>query len=236
MDNKKCVVLLSGGQDSTTCLFWAKERFEEVHAVTINYGQKHSLELESAKKVAELAEVTSHEIIDVGAVLGGTSPLVNSNYEVEQYKDVESLPGGVEDTFVPERNSLFLVLVANRAIVLRAKHIMIGVSQEDYAGYFDCRADFIRSIEESLNLAGCGQRYGENSFIIHAPLMFLNKKETVEAAQKLSGCVEALKYSHTCYKGEFPPCGKCHACILRENGFKQAGIEDPIYSRGVDGE
>jgi 7-cyano-7-deazaguanine synthase len=233
MDEQKCVVLLSGGQDSTTCLFWAKEQFDEVHAVTINYGQKHDIEIESAKKVAELAGVASHEFVDVGPILSGTSPLVNSDYQVDQYEDVESLPGGLENTFVPQRNSLFLVIVANKAMALKTRNIVTGVGQEDFAGYFDCRNEFIESMEESLSLAGFGNRY--SGFEIETPLMFLDKKQTVELAQSLPGCMEALKYSHTCYNGVFPPCGKCHACILRENGFKQAGIEDPIHSRCADG-
>jgi 7-cyano-7-deazaguanine synthase len=234
LNEKKCVVLFSGGQDSTTCLYWAKKHFEEVHAVTINYGQKHSLELESAKKIVELAGIASHEIINVGSILGGTSPLVNPNYEVEQYKDVESLPGGVEDTFVPGRNIFFLTIVANKAVCLDAANIVIGVSEEDFGGYADCREVFIVRMEKALNSGLFGEE-GPPVLFIRAPLIHLDKKETVELAQKLPGCMGALKYSHTCYTGEFPPCGKCHACILRENGFKQAGLVDPIHCRGVDG-
>jgi 7-cyano-7-deazaguanine synthase len=233
MSKNKCIVLLSGGQDSTTCLFWAKQKFEEVHAVTINYGQKHSREIESAKKVAELAEVASHEFIDVGNILKSTSPLVNDKYEVAQYEGVGSLPGGVEPTFVPLRNLLFLTLVGNRAVALGVKNIIIGVSEEDFGGYFDCRKAFIDGIEEVINLAAFGEEAEENCISILAPLIFLNKAQTVEVAVEIRGCWEALSYSHTCYKGEYPPCGKCHACILRENGFKEAGLVDPLLSRHI---
>jgi len=227
-EKSKCLVVLSGGQDSTTCLFWAKSKFDEVHAVTFDYGQKHSIELESAKKIAKMAGVASHEVIELGPVLKGTSPLVNSDYEVGQYPSHEELPEGVEPTFVPARNILFLTIAANRAACLGITDMVTGVCQEDFAGYHDCRHTFIVAMTKAL---GEGIYGSDFVFDIHTPLMFMTKRDSVDLACKLEGCMEALAYSHTCYNGQYPPCGHCHACLLRQKGFDHAGIEDPLFER-----
>jgi 7-cyano-7-deazaguanine synthase len=220
--NDACLVVFSGGQDSTTCLYWARERFREVHAVTFDYGQKHRIEIESAIKIAALAGCTSHEVICVSGTLASTSPLVDMSHDVGQYGSVQDLPGGLEATFVPSRNIFFLTIASNRAYVKGIKDLIVGVSAVDYGGYPDCRPEFIRAMETALQL-GMGAR-----MTIHAPVISMGKKETVLFAAQLPGCMEALAWSHTCYKGEFPPCGKCHACLLREKGFQEAGIEDPL--------
>lgn len=225
----KALVVLSGGQDSTTCLFWAKAHFDEVEAVTFNYGQRHRVEIQSAIKVAELAGV-KHEIVDVGPILAGSSPLVSGN-TLETYASADVLPGGLEKTFVPGRNAMFAVLAANRAYAARANAVVLGVSQEDYGGYPDCRIEFIRAMEAALNL---GLRYDdadEFKLTIETPVIYLDKKHTVELAMSLPGCMEALAYSHTCYAGQVPPCGSCHACLLRERGFALAGVQDPLVAR-----
>lgn len=224
---KSVLVILSGGQDSTTCAFWAKQRFKNIHAITFHYGQKHSKEIQSAFQIARLIPVKNHELISIGPVLKGTSPLVNLNNKVAQYESANKLPGGVEPTFIPGRNILFLTLAANYAASINVSDLVIGVCQEDFGGYYDCRREFIDSMQVSLSQG----IYGNNdSFKIHTPLMNLTKKETVELAVSLPGCMEALKYSHTCYNGIYPPCGKCHACILRKRGFEQVGIADPLES------
>lgn len=225
---KKCLVVLSGGQDSTTCLFWAKEIFEEVHAVTFDYGQKHAMELEAAAYIAQRAKVASHEIVEVGNILKSTSPLVNRAEAVEQYASAEVLPGGLEKTFVPARNLLFLTLAANRAAALGCQDLVTGVCEEDFGGYPDCRRSFIQSMELTIDEAlGCDR----GTFSIHTPLMNLNKATSVELALGLPGCMEALAFSHTCYNGNVPPCGHCHACLLRQRGFDQAGVADPLRVR-----
>lgn len=221
----KALVVLSGGQDSVTCLYWAKKHYEEVIAITFNYGQRHRIELESAIKTASLANV-EHETINVKGTLEGTSPLVNFNFEVEQYKDAESLPGGLEKTFVPSRNMLFLTIASNRAYVHECDFIVTGVSQEDFGGYPDCRETFIRSMEMTIN------KGLDKDIRIITPLINLTKKETVELAYSLGeDCWDALSYSHTCYNGHYPPCGNCHSCLLREKGFKEAGLADPLIAR-----
>lgn len=228
---KKCLVVLSGGQDSTTCLYWAKHQGYEVHAVTFNYGQKHDIEIQSAIKIAEMANVASHEVITLGAILKGTSPLVNAEEALEQYADHNSLPGGLEKTFVPARNQLFLTIAANRAIVLGATVIVTGVCEEDFGGYPDCRRVFINALEDAINL-GQGVEDG-NCLVIETPLMHLTKKKTVELAATFSGCYEALAFSHTAYDGKFPPIGHDHASLLRKKGFEEAMCPDPLVLRAV---
>jgi 7-cyano-7-deazaguanine synthase len=226
---KKALVVLSGGQDSTTCLYWAlnNPNYSDVRTITFDYGQKHSVEIEAAQKIANLAGV-ENEIINIRDTLKGTSPLVNKDFEVEKYKDADSLPGGLEKTFVPSRNMLFLTIASNRAYIHDCSAIITGVSQEDFGGYPDCRQTFIDSMEKTF-LTGL-----EKPIKIVTPLIDLNKKQTVELAVKLDGCMNALYFSHTCYEGEHPvPCGKCHACLLRQKGFDEAGVIDPIQERAA---
>jgi 7-cyano-7-deazaguanine synthase len=218
------LVILSGGQDSTTCLFWAKQTFEHVHAVSFDYGQLHISELESAATVAKMADV-SHEVISLGPIFAGLSPLTNREETLEQYESVDHLPGGIEKTFVPGRNILFLTVAANRAYVLGCKNVVIGVSQEDFGGYPDCREDFLEKMSTALT-SGLGAQLN-----IYAPLMRMNKEQSVILAKNIPGCLEALAFTTTCYAGVTPPCGHCHACLLRARGFEGAGIKDPMLSR-----
>lgn len=226
-----CLVVLSGGQDSTTCLFWAKERFARVHAVSFNYGQSHAIELESARKVAAMAGCASHELVNVGRLLRSTSPLLDANTPLERYADFESMDRiigtRIETTFVPMRNAFFLTLAANIAFSLGVSDLVTGVDEEDNANYPDCREAFITAQEQTINEA-----LGRNDFRVHTPLIHLSKAQTVRLAQSLPGCMEALAWSHTCYAGEFPPCGTCHACVLRAHGFEEAGVPDPLVERG----
>lgn len=225
----KCLVVLSGGQDSTTCLAWAKQQFDEVHAVTFDYGQRHSREINAAVTVAEMLGATSHEIVCVPDILKGTSPLVNKGEVVESYANADVLPGGLEKTFVPMRNMLFLVIAANRATCLGIDNLVTGVCQEDFGGYPDCRQSFITPTQLAINEA-LFLTPEEMTFQIHTPLMDLTKKASVELAVSLPGCMEALAFTHTCYNGENPPCGHCHACLLRSRGFAEAGIPDPLVT------
>lgn len=225
---KKALVVLSGGQDSTTCLFWALRWYDEVHAITFNYGQRHDREILAAMKVAVAAQVASHEIIALPDLLQGTSPLVNKFADVERYQSADTLPGGIEKTFVPMRNTLFLTIAANRAVVKGCFDIITGVSQEDFGGYPDCREDFIRSLQGTFRLS----LEGITGINIVTPLIHLNKKETVLMAKDLGEeCWNALAMSHTCYNGDTPPCGHCHACLLRAKGFDEAGLPDPLLER-----
>jgi 7-cyano-7-deazaguanine synthase len=231
----KALVVLSGGQDSTTVLFWAKQQFDEVHAITFDYGQRHRCEIGAAKKVAELAGVASHEVIVVGPLLSGRSPLTDPSTELETYTDYASMDATIgerrELTFVPMRNAFFLTLAANRAEVLGLHDIVTGVCQMDNANYDDCRKTFVAATEDYINKALGHDHRGTPPIKIHTPLIDLSKAESIHFAQTLPGCMEALAYSHTCYAGEYPPCGKCHACVLRAHGFEEAGVPDPLVLR-----
>lgn len=222
---KKALVLFSGGQDSTVCLHWALARYDKVYALCFDYGQRHSRELSCAELICDRLGVT-FDICDVTSVLRGTSGLVNKNNQITQYKDVNSLETSIDSSFVPARNSLFLTIGINRAVILGCSTIVTGICQVDNSGFPDCRQIYFNTLSKALNLGIFNDETDWISF--EAPLLFLSKKEIVQLAIKLPDCLDSLKYSHTCYNGIFPPCGKCHSCLLREQGFNEAGITDPL--------
>ncbi len=230
---KKALVVLSGGQDSTTCLFLAIRDFgkENVHAVTFDYGQRHRIEISAAETIAAFAGIASHEIIKVPDCLKSTSPLTSSN-DLERYESftqMENVIGKrVELTFVPMRNTLFLTIAANRAVALGCGSIYTGICQEDNANYPDCRADYAQAMQEAIN-----KSLGEDYIQIVTPLMYLSKAETVLIAHMMPACWQALAYSHTSYDGKYPPTDDNHANVLRAHGFEQAGLPDPLVLRAV---
>ena len=217
----RALVVLSGGQDSTTCLHWALDRFGSgsVSAVTFDYGQRHRIELDCASAIAADAGVP-HTIlpIDTFAALGGDA-LTDTSVAVDDYTDDDD--DGLPNTFVPGRNVIFLTFAAALAWRRGIEHLVTGVAQTDYSGYPDCRADTIASLQATLRLAM------ESGVEIHTPLMDLSKRETVELAVEV-GALEAMALTHTCYRGQRPPCGSCPACVLRARGFAEAGIDDPL--------
>ena len=224
------LVILSGGQDSTTCLFWAKRYFSEVHAITFDYGQRHSREIGAARTVAKLAGVASHEVVAIGPILKSHSPLTDFKKPLEQYTSFEQMDAIIGDrielTFVPMRNALFLVLAANRAVCLECHDLVTGVCEADNANYPDCREIFILTMQRSINDA-----LGSSNFRIHAPLLHLPKADSIKLALKLPGCYEALAFTHTAYDGSYPPTGRDHATVLRAHGFEEAGVSDPLIVR-----
>jgi len=230
MKNKGLVVL-SGGQDSTTTALFARKECKELYGVTFDYGQKHKIEIKSAVKIAKLLNFKTHEIIKIPNILKSSSPLINKKKKLEKYNFPEEISKGIEPTFVPSRNILFLTIASNRAVLCSCKRIYIGVCEEDYGGYPDCRQVFIDSMQNSLGLGISGSvKYIK----IKTPLMKLTKKESVKIAiKKCKNMKEFNKIfieTHTCYDGIKGGCGKCHACILRDRGFKEAGILDPLWS------
>ena len=229
---KSALVVLSGGQDSTTCLFWALKHFDKVFAITFDYHQRHNREITSAQYIAAFANVP-HAIVEIGPVLRGASPLISTN-ELEQYKDHHSLPGGLEKTFVPMRNQLFLTIAANHAYSLGITDLVTGVCEEDYGGYPDCRQVFIDAFMAACN---AGTFTGEpgtlNNLTVHTPLMKLTKAQTVQLATTLEGCYAALAFTHTSYDGQYPPTGSDHATLLRAKGFEEAGLPDPLVMRAA---
>lgn len=225
----RAMVVLSGGQDSTTCLFWAKQAFSEVHAVTFDYGQRHAREIEAALKVASLAGVASHEVLKVGPLLASRSPLTDPSQPLETYDSPEQMEAIIGDrvelTFVPMRNAFFLTLAANRALARDCFDLVTGVCQQDNANYPDCRETFIASQQATINHA-----LGIEHFVIHAPLMTLTKAQSVHLAIEV-GAYSALAFTHTAYDGNYPPNGKDHASVLRADGFAKAGVPDPLVVR-----
>lgn len=233
---RSALVILSGGQDSTTCLYWAKQKFKDVHAITFDYGQRHRREIKAAKIIAEMAGVVSHEVLTLGAdILKGTSPLVDPSQPVEHYASADKLPGGLEKTFVPARNMLFLTLAANRAYCLGITDLVTGVCEEDFGGYPDCRRGFIDDMEDCLDTGIWDSMNNDRpSPIIWTPLMKLSKADSVKLAVELPGCFDALAHSHTCYDGQYPPNPFNHASLLRARGFHIAVVPDPLILRAKD--
>jgi len=226
MENTKspssCIVLFSGGQDSTTCLYWAKKNFNSVQALNIYYGQRHHRETESADIITKMAGIELKRVsTDIFTKIGDSSLLDRTTDINSTHRSSDNLPA----SFVPGRNVLLLTIAAMHAFKGGVPNIVTGVCQTDYSGYPDCRNVTIQSLERTLSLGMDFQ------FRIHTPLMYKTKVQTVRMAKELPGCMKALAYSHTCYEGKYPPCGKCPACVLRAKGFKQAGVKDPLIER-----
>ena len=231
----RALVVLSGGQDSTTCLFWAKQHFDEIYAITFDYGQRHSIEIDSAITVAVKANVINHEIVQVPNCLISASPLT-SNSALEKYDNFEQMDAQIGDrrelTFVPMRNALFLTIAANRAEALGIDTIITGVCAMDNANYDDCRQVFIDATQDYINTALGHDHRGTNPIKIVTPLINLTKAQTVLLASELTnGCWDALAYTHTSYDGKYPPTDNNHANVLRAKGFQDAGLPDPLVLR-----
>jgi len=210
MKNKKAIVVFSGGQDSTTCLFWAMKRFDQVEAVTFNYGQRHSLELECAAKIAKEQQI-KHHVLDM-SLLSQLAPNALTRQEIA----IEEKEGQLPTTFVDGRNLLFLSFAAVLAKQIGAQHIVTGVCETDFSGYPDCRDVFIKSLNVTLNLAM------DYPFVIDTPLMWLNKAETWALADELGAFDYVREKTLTCYNGVIADgCGECPSCRLRANGLKE---------------
>lgn len=211
---KKALVVFSGGQDSTTCLCWALKHFDSVTAISFDYGQRHKVELECAKNIAKKLNI-AHSILNLHLLQQLTKNALTHKEVVIEWNS--SLPS----TFVPARNLHFLSFAATQAYEMGINDIVAGVCQTDFSGYPDCRDEFVRSLEHTLYLALL------KPIVIHTPLMFLTKKETVELMRDLE-MLDLLSLSHTCYYGKRPACGLCPACKLRLKGFSDAKISDPL--------
>ena len=222
---RDCLVVFSGGQDSTTCLHWALREFRTARAVFFDYGQRHASEQAAAEAIAARLQVPLRVFrLDVFRELGGNA-LLDPSIAIEAAPEAGSLP----NTFVPGRNLIFLAHAASYAYTLGIRDLVTGVCQTDYSGYPDCREDTLRSLERALGL-GLDLAAPGKELRIHTPLMHLTKAESVRWAAGL-GALESLGLSHTCYEGRNPPCGTCPACLLRARGFAEAGIPDPLLSR-----
>ena len=224
-DNKKAVLLSSGGVDSTTVMAIAKSEGFSLYSLSFNYGQRHSFELESARRVSGFFNVKEHMIIDINLrQIGGSS--LTSNMDVPKGREEKEMTGEIPVTYVPARNTIFLSYALAWAEVLECGDIFIGVNAVDYSGYPDCRPEYIEAFEKMANLATKAGVENRTKLKIHTPLIKMTKAEIIECGNKLG-----VDYSmtHSCYdpSPEGYACGSCDSCILRRKGFTESGVTDP---------
>ncbi|WP_107928726.1 7-cyano-7-deazaguanine synthase QueC [Neisseria animaloris] len=211
MHNEKALVVFSGGQDSTTCLIQAVQTYgrENVQAITFQYGQRHAIELERARWIAEDLGI-AQTVLDLSLM-----QQITHNALMDDTAEIQTASNGVPNTFVDGRNALFLLYAAIYAKSQNIKHIIVGVCETDFSGYPDCRDVFVKSMNVTLNLAM------DYAFQIHTPLMYLTKAQTWALADRL-GCFDYIReHTHTCYHGVEGGCGECPSCVLRERGLAE---------------
>lgn len=220
---KKAVILTSGGLDSTTCLAIAKAQGFECYALSFNFGQKHVSELTAAKQVAVSLGAKEHKVISLALGALGGSSLTDHEMDVPDHAEEEGIPS----TYVPARNTVFLSIALGWAEVLGAFDIFIGANVVDYPGYPDCRPEYLQAFETLANLATKAGVEGQR-FHIHAPLLYLSKKEVIEEGLKLG-----IDYGMTvsCYRADElgRACGRCDSCVYRKKGFEEAQVVDPTF-------
>jgi len=222
MNKKKCIVLLSGGLDSTTCLAVAKSQGYECYTLAIDYGQRHKSELLAAQKVSEYFEAVNHKVIRIDLrAIGGSA--LTADIDVPDHDDV--IESDIPITYVPARNTMFLSIALGYAETVGANDMFIGVNAVDYSGYPDCRPEFIKAFEKMANLATKTQIEGQK-FTIHTPLMELTKSDIIKLGHQVG-----VDYSVTvsCYNADKQgrACGECDSCFYRKLGFEQAQVTDP---------
>ena len=228
-EQKNAVVLLSGGLDSTTALAIAGAEGFRTHALSFRYGQRHSVELEAASRVAKAMGAAQHVIADIDLRLFGGSALT-AEIDVPKGRTHSEMGEGIPVTYVPARNTIFLSFALAWAEVLESSDIFIGVNALDYSGYPDCRPEYIAAYEQMANLATKAGVEGSQQLKIHTPLISLTKAEIIRKGTAL-GVDYALTSS--CYdpSPEGEPCGQCDSCQLRAKGFAEAGVADPLVQR-----
>jgi len=222
---KRAVVLLSGGIDSTTTLAIAITEGYEAYALSFDYGQRHQIEMEPARRVAKSLGARQHRVAKIDLRIFGGSALTNDIDVPKQRSEIE-IAHGIPVTYVPARNTIFLAYALAWAEVIQASDIFLGVNAIDYSGYPDCRPEFIETFERLANLGTKAGVEGRR-FQIHTPLIKFSKAEIIRKAVELG---VDLSLTHSCYdpSPEGFACGECDSCILRLKGFREAGIHDPI--------
>jgi 7-cyano-7-deazaguanine synthase len=216
LKNEKAFVVFSGGQDSTTCLFWARENFAEVETVTFDYGQRHKQEIECAAAIAKDLKVRQ-TVLDM-SLLNQLAPNALTRGDIA----ITQKEGELPSTFVDGRNLLFMSFAAIAAKQAGARHLVTGVCETDFSGYPDCRDSFMKSLNVTLNLSM------DYPFVIHTPLMWLDKAETWQLADQLGAFDYVRQRTLTCYNGiPGDGCGECPACKLR-----RAGLDKYLASKG----
>jgi 7-cyano-7-deazaguanine synthase len=233
MEPKRAVVLLSGGLDSATVLAIARSQGYELYALSFSYGQRHIWELEAAARVAASIGVVKHRTANIDLRIFGGSALTD-DIEVPKGRSTDDMSHGIPITYVPARNTIFLSFALAWAEVLESSDIFIGVNALDYSGYPDCRPEFIEAFEKMANLATKAGVEGRQSLTIHTPLIALSKAEIIRKGVELG---VDFGLTSSCYDpsaiGE--PCGQCDSCLLRQKGFRENGIEDPLQYGRAEG-
>jgi len=220
---KKAVILLSGGLDSATTLAIARHQGYECFAITFQYGQRHSIEVEAAKRIARALKTAEHRLVPIDLASFGGSALTDHAIKVPKTGlDSSEIPV----TYVPVRNLIFLSYALAWAEILKVFHIFIGANAVDYSGYPDCRPEFFKAFEKTANLAAAAAVEGKGTFQIHTPIIQMTKAEIIKTGLQLG-----VDYSltHSCYdpSPQGLACGLCDSCRLRKKGFQEAGIPDP---------
>jgi len=230
-NNKKAVILLSGGLDSATTLAIASAVGYECHAISFSYHQRHCVEIKSAIAIASAANIARHKMIDIDLAAFGGSALTDDSIAVPMDNPDIGPAGAIPITYVPARNTIFLSYALAFAEVIGSFDIFIGVNATDYSGYPDCRPEYIDAFEKMANLATASTIGGERRFTIHTPIIELSKAEIIRKGTSLG-----VNYSltHSCYNPDDDgiACGHCDSCRLRLKGFAVAGMTDPIKYQG----
>jgi 7-cyano-7-deazaguanine synthase len=228
MTGKPGVVLLSGGLDSTTVLAIARSEGYVPYALSFRYGQRHAVELDAARRVAEAQGVARHVVADIDLRVFGGSALTD-DIDVPRHSSADELGHDIPITYVPARNTVFLSFALAWAETLGSSDVFIGVNALDYSGYPDCRPEYIEAYERMANLATKAGVEGQQHLKIHTPLIKLTKAQTIERGRELG-----VDYSltHSCYDPdpEGRACGECDSCLLRRRGFAELGLDDPALA------
>ena len=229
VSKKKAVVLSSGGIDSTTVMAIAKQEGFEIYGLSFFYEQRHSVEIEAARKVADVMGVKKHLIIDIDLKKIGGSALTDNNLNVPKHRNIQRMPDEIPVTYVPARNTIFLSYALAWSEVLQSSDIFIGVNAIDYSGYPDCRPEYIEAFERMANLATKAGVEGKTKLKIRTPLIHMTKAEIIKKGVDLG---VDFSLTHSCYdpSSDGLACGECDSCIIRKQGFKEAGIIDPTQN------
>ncbi|MGQ9617807.1 MAG: 7-cyano-7-deazaguanine synthase QueC [Candidatus Aminicenantia bacterium] len=225
MKTNSAIILFSGGIDSTTCLFWAKGKFQKVYALTFNYGQRHSIEIEMAKKIADFLSI-EQIILNVDLSQIGGSSLTDRKIELEDIT-LEELGEGIPSTYVPFRNGIFLSLAVALAEVLESENIVAGFHSLDSPNYPDTSKEFVEAMEKAINIGTKAGRTGKRISIL-SPLIGMRKEEIIKFGIDIGA---DYSYSISCYRGREVPCMACSACRIRDSAWRALGIEDHLIKR-----
>ena len=222
----KAVVLLSGGIDSVTTLAIAKNEGYNTYAISFNYGQRHSFELEKAAKIAGLFKSEKHLVVNIDLRKFGGSALTDS-IPVPKDRNEKDISHGIPSTYVPARNTIFLSLSLGWAEIIEAEDIFIGVNAIDYSGYPDCRPEYIEAFQQMASIATKAGVERKSKIKIHTPLINMSKAEIIKKGASLG---VDFSLTHSCYDpiSSGKPCGRCDSCLLRLKGFLDAGLKDPL--------